>query len=148
MLSKIHRKIPKMYKRHFCGHRKLVTRISVIMENIWLRMHIYRHKHTCIYAHVWVNTVELMFGYSLFKEHFYLWRFVIVLYGVLILLLFYIVLDAFLMLIRFEGISYSNKPLNNAGLYENCVCACVCHSLVTACTYSFYFGFGLFSTTI
>lgn len=64
-----------------------------------------------------------MFGYSLFKEHFYLWRFVIVLYGVLILLLFYIVLDAFLMLIHFEGISYSNKPLNNTGLYENSVCA-------------------------
>lgn len=39
------------------------------------------------------------------------------------LLLFYIVLDAFLMLIRFEEISYNNMSLNNIGLYENCVCA-------------------------
>lgn len=67
MLSKIHRKIPKMYKRYFCVHRKLCTKINegkYMIMCVCMRTHTYMHIHT----YVWVNTIELMFRYTLFKE--------------------------------------------------------------------------------
>lgn len=98
-------------------------------------VYMYTHAHMHLHTYVWVNTIELMFSYNLFKEallfmkvcYCSLWtpHFIAVLYST------WCIFN-----INFEEISCSNTLLNNTVFCENCMCACMHMYVSNVCMYA------------